>query len=408
MPIFHYQALDRKGRKNKGIIDAPHLTSARSILRGRGLYPRSLKQDAEKRERELFPALTRLLYSVSRRDVAFFARRLGTLLEAGLPLDRSLANVLVQTENDYLKKALIEIRSDIVEGDTLSVAMQKHPSIFPPVYHHLVSVGEKTGTYEKSLLRLAELEESNEKLRSKIVSASIYPVIMLFLLGGILAFLLAVVFPQVKQLFLELDAELPLITKIVIGISDLVTSQWSILLIVAAGIAVYFFLQWKKKSPGREKWEKFVLGLPILGILVQKVLIARFSRNLGVMLESRVPLIAALQVVAKVVRHHIFSAEILDVTEKLKEGKSLSESFQKSSILNIMVLGMLSAGESSDTVPLMVSKVAEVTERDVETSVERASTLLEPIMIMVMGLMIVIIMTAILLPMYSLTNQLQF
>ena len=143
MPIFHYQALDRKGRKNKGIIDAPHLTSARSILRGRGLYPRSLKQDAEKRERELFPALTRLLYSVSRRDVAFFARRLGTLLEAGLPLDRSLANVLVQTENDYLKKALIEIRSDIVEGDTLSVAMQKHPSIFPPVYHHLVSVGEK-------------------------------------------------------------------------------------------------------------------------------------------------------------------------------------------------------------------------------------------------------------------------
>ncbi len=407
MPIYKYIATKQGSKETKGLIEAPTIASARALLRRQGFYLRSISEDKERHERELFPMLAKLMYRVPRRMVSLFARRLGTLLEAGLPLDRSLNNILQQTENEHLKKAIIDIKSSVTEGGLLSDALQKHPTLFPPIYYHLVSIGEKTGTYEKSLIRLADLEDANEKLRSKIVSASIYPVIMLFLLGGIMSFLLTVVFPQIKKLFSELNAKLPLLTRIIITISDTLSSGWMFLIIGSVVGTGYLFYQWKSKSPGREKWERFVLKLPVIGHLNKKVLIARFTRNLGIMLLSRVPLIMALQVVSKLVEHNIFASEIMLVIERIKEGERMSEAFKDSKILDLMVLGMLSAGESSDQIPQMINKVADVVEVDVESSIDRASTLLEPIMIVVMGLMIVIIMSAILLPMYGLTKQLQ-
>ncbi len=408
MPIYRYTALKPGEKKErKGVFEAPSHVAARSMLRKQGLYVRSITEDKEKRERELFPLLTKLLYRVPRREVGLFARRLGILLEAGLPLDRTLSNILQQTENEYLKKAIIQIRTEVIEGAFLSDAMQRHPAIFPPIYNHLVAIGEKTGTYEKALIRLADLEDSNEKLRGKIISAAIYPIIMIFLLTGILIFLLAVVFPQIKQLFVELNAELPFITRFVIGISDTLTSNWIFVILLACGAIGYGFYRWKSKLPGKTQWENFVLKLPVIGILKRKILIARFARNMGAMLVNRVPLITALQVIAKVVNHSIFATEISTAIEKIKEGERMSDSFKDSIIINLMVLGMISAGENSDAVPEMINKVADVVENDVENNIERASTLLEPIMIVVMGLMIVLIMSAILLPMYDLTNQLQ-
>ncbi len=407
MPIYSYLALERGAKEKKGIIDAPNMAAARRLLRKQGFYVRALSEDKEKRERQLFPALTRLLYRVPRQAVGLFARRLGTLLAAGLPLDRTLSNIIQQTENEYLKKALVEIRADVMEGERLSEAMQKHPAIFPPIYYHLVAIGEKTGTYESSLLRLADLEDKNEALKAKVMSAAIYPVIMIFLLVSIMAFLLTVVFPQIKQLFAELNATLPFITRFVIGLSDTLTSYWIFVILGAVFACGYAFYRWKSEPPGRMQWEKSILRIPVLGLLQRKVLIARFARNLGAMLANRVPLIVALQVVMKVVNHHIFAEEIREAIEKIKEGEKMSAAFQKSLIVNLMVLGMLSAGESSDSVPEMINKVAEVVEKDVEHSIERASTLLEPAMIVIMGLMIVLIMSAILLPMYDLTNQLQ-
>ena len=333
-------------------------------------------------------------------------RRLGILIEAGLPLDRSLTNILQQTENDHLKKALTEIRNDVIEGALLSDALEKHPTLFPPIYYHLISIGEKTGTYEKALINLADLEDANERMRSKIISAAIYPSLMLFLLGGILSFLLTVVFPQIKQLFAELNAELPLITRFVIGLSDIISSVWLLVIILTTGLIGYYFHRWKSRLPGKEKWENFILKLPVLGTLKRKILMSRFSRNLSTLLANRVPLVLALQIVAKLVNHHIFTKEINNSITLIQEGDKMSGAFKNSKILNLMVLGMLSAGESSDSVPQMVTKVAEVMENDVENSIERASSLLEPAMIVVMGAMIVIIMSAILLPMYDLTNQL--
>ncbi len=407
MPIYRYVALNRRGKEEKGIVDAPNPAQARKNLRGKGLYVRNLSQDREKKERELFPFLTQMLYRVPRKDVGLFARQLGTLLDAGLPLDRSLASITETVENEFLKKAIIEIRANVVEGETLSDAMQKHPAIFPPVYYNLVSVGEKTGAYEQALLRLADLEDANQALKNKVVTAAFYPLIMLFMLGGIMLFMLGVVFPKIQELFTQVDAELPMITKIVIGVSDFVASGKILFLFLFGGGAYYLFHRWKSQPDGRLLWEKFLLRIPVIGPLRKKILLTRFARNLGVMLENRVPLIAALQVVSKVVDSAIFGTEIETAITRLKEGSKISDAFKDSVIINKMTLGMLNAGELSDSVPQMVSKIADVLDNELDANIARLSQLLEPIMIVIMGGMIVLIMVAILLPMYNLTRQIR-
>lgn len=407
MPIYRYTALDKKGKQIKGILDAPSPNQARRILRQQNLFVKILEEDIEKRERELFPFLAKFIYKISRRDVALFVRELGTLLDAGIPLDRSLQNIIEQTENLYLKKAIIQIRSDILEGDSLSKAIRKHPQIFPEIYPNLIEVGEQTGTYERSLLRLADLEESNIKLKNKVITALFYPVIMLFFLGGIMIFLLSVVIPQIQEMFIQLNVELPLITKIVIGISNLFIS-WRILLIFPFFLIIYYyFSKWYRTKEGRIKVEAFLLKIPLLGSLLRKVVLARFSRNLGVMLENKVSLINALNIVSKIVNHKIFEQEILKAIERIKEGNKISEAFSDSIILTYMIKGMLSAGESSDSLANMVLKIADILDEEVDSTIQRFSTLIEPAMIVLMGGMIAIIMSAILLPIYNLTRYIQ-
>lgn len=408
MPVFRYQAVNRTGKSEKGIIDATTAAAARKALRAKGLIVRDIKQDEEKRDREMLPFLAKILYRVPRKDVALFARQLGTLLDAGIPLDRSLQNIVEQTENPYLKKALIQVRSDIVEGEALSTALGKHAAIFPDLYGNLVRVGEQTGTYEKSLLRLADLEEANLRMQNRVVTAMFYPVIMMMFLGVVMVFLLSFVIPQIQELFTQLNAELPLLTRLVIGVSDFITSAYVLILIVAIAGGIYGFRRWLATPEGRTRFEETVLRVPVLGGLVQKVILARFSRNLGVMLESRVSLIVALQVTQRIVNHSIFGREIGVAIDRIREGTGITEAFAGSVIMTHLVRGMLSAGEATDRVAPMVVKIAEILEDEVDANVQRFSSMLEPAMIIFMGAMITLIMAAILLPMYSLTRQLQY
>jgi len=407
MPIYRYQALSRRGKEEKGILEAANPQAARKVLRLKGLYVKKLDEDREKKERELFPFLSKLLYRVPRRDVGLFARQLGTLLKAGLPLDRSLNNIIDQTENEYLKKALFEVRASVVEGEKLSDALKKHPAIFPPMYNNLISVGEATGAYEQSLIRLADLEAANEALRGKITTALFYPVIMLSLLGAIIVFLLAVVFPQIKDLFVKMNADLPLITRLVLGASEILTTKKILIPITLIGGGTAYLMRWKQTPEGRVKFEKFLFNLPLFGTLIRKAILARFARNMSVMLENGVPLISALQVVAKVVENKIFEADIQMAIAKIREGKKLTDGFQDSLVVNQMILGMLRAGEASDTIPEMVHRIADVMDDDVNSYVQKLSALLEPAMMVLMGGTIVIIMASIMMPMYDLTNQLQ-
>lgn len=237
MPLFTYVAFNRKGKEEKNIIDAPNLQAARNKLKAKGLYVRSIQEDREKEERELFPFLSKLLYRIPRKDVGLFCKQLGTLIGAGIPLDKCLLSIIDQVENIYFKKVLIEMRADITEGMSLSESMKKHKTVFPDQYPSLISVGESTGNYENTLHRLAELEEKSSELKSKVQVAMIYPMIMGLLSLGVSIFLLVVVIPQIEQLFASFDAKLPLLTRGVIFLSYVLTNYWFFILgAIAAGL----------------------------------------------------------------------------------------------------------------------------------------------------------------------------
>jgi len=406
MALYTYIAFNRKGKEEKGIIDAANVQAARTKLKSQGFYIKHIVEDREKEEREMFPFLSKLLYRIPRKDVGIFAKQLGTLLGAGIPLDKSLGSIIDQTENIYLRKIIIQIKADITEGNSLSEAMKKHPEVFPEQYPSLISVGEQTGDYELTLNRLADLEEKANELKSKVQVAMVYPLIMGGLSILVAVFLLTVVIPQIQELFAQFDAELPLITRIVIGLSQLLTAYW-LYLILGFGLGFYSFVRWKNSVKGRKKWDRFLLKVPIIGSLIRKVMISSFARSLSVLLLNRVPLIASLQIVAKIVNNFVFHTEIQRAIERVKEGGKLSESFHDSQILPQMVIGMIAAGEASDRVPQMMDKLSEIYEGEVEATIKTMTQSLEPAMIIVMGGLIFTIMAAIMTPMYTLTKNIQ-
>ncbi|MBM9545641.1 type II secretion system F family protein [Leptospira sp. 201903074] len=406
MPLFTYVAFNRKGKEEKNIIDAPNLQAARNKLKAKGLYVRSIQEDREKEERELFPFLSKLLYRIPRKDVGLFCKQLGTLIGAGIPLDKCLLSIIDQVENIYFKKVLIEMRADITEGMSLSESMKKHKTVFPDQYPSLISVGESTGNYENTLHRLAELEEKSSELKSKVQVAMIYPMIMGLLSLGVSIFLLVVVIPQIEQLFASFDAKLPLLTRGVIFLSYVLTNYWFFILGAIAG-GLLGFMKWKSSGEGKKTWDKFLLRLPVIGTLLRKILVSNFARNLSILLMNRVPLIVSLNIVSDVVGHTVFKEEIESAIIKIKEGGKLSDSLQGSQVLPQMVLGMLSAGEASDKVPEMMNKLSEIYESEVDTAIKSLTQSLEPMMIIVMGGIIFTIMAAIMTPMYKLTQEIQ-
>lgn len=406
MAIYSYVAFNKKGKEEKGIIDAASLQAARSKLKNKGLYVRSISEDSERKDRELFPFLAKYLYRIPRKEVGLFSRQLATLLGAGIPLDKSLSSIVEQTENQNFRKVITGMQANITEGSSLSEAMKKHPVVFPSQFPSLVAVGEKTGDYEATLTRLAELEEKSSELKAKVQVAMVYPFIMGSLSIFVTIFLLTVVIPQIQELFLQFDAKLPLITRIVIGVSDFLIGFWWLILTLGFG-GIVGFIYYKNTPKGKRNWDEFVLKIPILGSLARKVLVSSFARNIGILLSNRVPLITTLVIVEKIVDHSIFGEEIKNAVEKIKEGEKLSSSFGGSVILPQMVLGMISAGEVSDRVPEMMNKLADIYDSEVDTAIKTMTQSMEPLMIVVMGLLIGTIMASIMVPMYNLTQQLQ-
>jgi general secretion pathway protein F len=406
MALFTYVAFNKTGKEVKDIIEANNLQGARNKLKAKGLYVRVIKEDAEKKERELFPFLAKFLYRIPRKEVGLFVRQLGTLLGAGIPLDRSLNNISEQIENRNFKKVIMDIRAGITEGQSLSQAMARYPEVFPDQYSSLISVGEKTGEYENTLIRLADLEEASNDLKARVQVAMIYPLIMGMVSLFVAIFLLVVVIPQIQELFSQFEAELPLITRIVIGISNAIINFWWAMIGTVFG-GYYLINRWKTSEQGKKKWDKNFLKVPIFGTLTKKVLISTFARNLSVLLINRVPLIVSLSIVLKIVGNHIFQVEIQNAIDRIKEGGKLSDSLQGSVILTPMVIGMISAGEASDTVPKMMDKLADIFDKEVDNAIKSMTQSLEPIMIIVMGALIFTIMAAIMTPMYKLTQEIQ-
>lgn len=403
MAIYQYRAFTRDGREKAGHIDAPTAQSAQAKLKKQSLYVKELKEDIGKRDRQLFPFLSKMIYRVSRKEISLFARQLGTLLGAGIPLNEALSDIIEQTPNIHLQKALTEMRADVTEGKKLSEALASKPDFFPPVYENMVRVGEATGSYELTLRQLSELEEKNAELKSKALTSMVYPIFMGGLTFAVLLFLLVFVVPQLETIYSNFKAELPFVTRFVLGLSSIAQNFWhiSILILLAGFYALY---RYRQTPTGKIKVDETLLKLPLYGNLTKSLEVSRFTRNLSAMLNSKVPLLTSLEIVAQTVSTEVFRKEIQNMIHTIQEGGSLKAAISSSEILPHMAKGMISAGEASDRLDELTLKTADIMETEVENTIKRLSAMIEPIMIVVMGLLVLFIMLAIILPLSQMSN----
>jgi len=409
MPVYEYIALDRKGNKIKGIIDAGSLSSARIKLRETEVYPVELRESEAGRGKDATPAAevagAGLFKKVGLREVAAMTRQLSTLLGAGLPLVPSLTTLVAQTTNRQMKATLAQIRENVNEGNSLTSSMSHFPQIFPPLYVNMVRAGEASGTINLVLERLADFMEGQQALRTKIRSALAYPILM-FLIGTlVLFFLITFVVPNITKIFSEMHQNLPTITIFLIAVSGFFKNFWWGIAIAVT--AAFFFLRYgiQNTESGQYWWDRLKLKAPLFGALNQKMAMARFSRTLGTLLQSGVPLLTAMNIVRNVVNNRIIADEILHASREIEEGQNLSAPLARGGLFPPIAIEMISVGEQSGNLEAMLYRIADAYEKEVEANVIMLTSLLEPIMILVMGLIVGFVVVSVLLPIFEM-NQL--
>ena len=332
-------------------------------------------------------------------------RQLATLLGAGLPLVQSLTTLIAQTSHPQLKTILSRVREEVNEGNSFSQTMTHYPQVFPAFYLNMVRAGEASGTLHLVLERLADFSEKQQALKGRVRAALAYPLFM-FLIGSVvLFFLVTFVVPNVTRIFDEMHQTLPLITIILIGVSRFLETFWWVIVagLIGAFVALKYFLS--KTQKGRTLLDRTLLALPVIGQMNRKMAVARFSRTLGTLLESGVPLLASLEIVRNIVGNSLISAAIQKAGHDVREGQSLSAPLARSGIFPAISVEMISVGEQSGNLEPMLYRIAEAYEKEVESSITMLTSLLEPIMILVMGLAVGFIVVSILLPIFEM-NQL--
>jgi general secretion pathway protein F len=406
MPVYEYTALNAKGKKLKGIIDAQSTVAARQKLRDSDIYLIDLLEaSGKKKESGLKRPEKGLFRKAGSREVTVMTRQLATLLGAGLPLVQSLTTMISQTSHLQLKTILAQIKEEVNEGNSLSHTMTRYPQVFLPFYLNMVRAGEASGTLHLVLERLADFSETQQALKGRIRAALAYPLFM-FLVGSVvLFFLVAFVVPNVTRIFDEMRQTLPLITVILIGVSSfLETFWWAIVAgLGAAVIALRTFLS--KTEQGRTLRDRILLRLPVIGPMNRKMAVARFSRTLGTLLESGVPLLASLEIVRNIVGNTLISDAIHKAGLDVREGQSLSAPLARSGLFPAISVEMISVGEQSGNLEPMLYRIADAYEKEVESSITMLTSLLEPVMILFMGLIVGFIVVSILLPIFEM-NQL--
>jgi len=406
MSVFEYIALDATGRQLKGFVDAPGMAAARQKLREENIYPVEINQAEAKKDSAVSAAMKINLWErVSASQVAVFTRQLSTLLGAGMPLVPSLSILMQQEKNPLLKKSLAQIREQITEGKSLTESMSEFPRIFPPFYLNMVRAGEASGTINLVLERLADFSENQQALMSKIRSALAYPIIMFIMGSAVIFLLMTFVVPKITTIFTDMNQTLPLVTVVLIKVSNFLKAfWWLILILLFAGIAAFKYTT-AGTDTGRRFWDNMKLKLPVMGQISRKIAIARFCRTLATLLQSGVPLLAAMEIVRNIVNNVVIGDAIHQAARDLEEGKGLSGPLNKSGLFPPLVTEMIAVGEQSGTLEAMLNRIAVAYENESQASIMIMTSLLEPVMILVMGLVVGFIVVSILLPIFEM-NQL--
>ena len=407
MPVYEYRALDIRGKSLKGIIDAESVFAARQRLRETNIFPVNLKETSveEKNKVSTSRSIGALFKRVSLQEVSVMTRQLATLLGAGLPLVPSLTALISQTKNPRLKKTLAQIKEEVNEGNSLAWSISHHPGIFSTFYINMVRAGEASGALDIVLERLADFNESRQALQGKIKAALAYPMFM-FLIGSIVLFFLTTfIVPKITGIFSEMHQTLPGITIFLISISGFLKSFWAAIVLIIIGSFIGLRYLFAKTLRGQYLWDKIKLKMPLLGSLTHKMAVARFSRTLGTLLESGVPMLTALSIVKNVVNNTLIADAIAEASRDVEEGQNLSATLSRSRLFPPIVTQMISAGEQSGTLETMFYKIADSLEAEVESNITMMTSMLEPVMILVMGLLVGFIVISILLPIFEM-NQL--
>ena len=404
MPLFKYIELNGTGQKKRGTIDAASIAEARRTLRTAKVHLLEIKSVQKDVHRQLGEGSRTISFRrIKQRDVAAATRQLATLLHAGIPLVPALSALVEQLSTQPLAKVFAPIRDRVNEGMPLAKAMAEYPAVFSEVFVSMIRAGEAAGTLENVLLRLAEIAERRANLANKVKAAMAYPAFMAIVGVSVIAFIFTYVVPSITKLFLEMNRQLPWPTVMLIRVSNFIQNYFWLLIIMLIVIIVAPVF-WSRTKKGRRAWDRIKLKLPLFGNLNRKIAISRFSRTLAVLLASGLSIVETLELSRKVIGNTVISDVVDQAGNAISHGAGIAESFRRSGVFPPIVIHMISAGEKSGGIEEGLTNVADAFDNDVEVTVKALTSLLEPAMIVLLGIIVGFIVLAILMPIFDINR----
>ncbi|HEV2102711.1 MAG TPA: type II secretion system F family protein [Candidatus Acidoferrum sp.] len=400
MPVFTYRGTNRSGGSVAGEMTAASKAELQTLLRRQQITPTKMSEKGKEFNLPTFGG------GVSAKELAVFTRQFSVMIDAGLPLVQCLEILASQQENKLFQKVLTGTRGAVEGGSNLSAAMKQYPKVFDPLYSNMVEAGETGGILDTILQRLSSYIEKNVKLKAAVKSALIYPIGVLTIAGLVITLLLWKVVPIFATLFAGLGVDLPLPTKIVIAMSNFVGSIFGLLIVVGIVASIFGLKVWYGTPGGRYFLDSLILKLPVLGILMRKIAVARFTRTLGTLISSGVPILEGLDITAKTSGNAVVERALFQVRKSLEEGKSLTEPLKDSAVFPGMVTQMISVGEQTGAMDAMLQKIADFYEDEVDAAVKDLLTALEPIMIVFLGTVVGGVVISMYLPLFTLIGKL--
>jgi type IV pilus assembly protein PilC len=400
MPIFDYKARNKLGRKIKGDLDAPTLDMAENILRKKGLQDIKVKP----KPKDLFEG-TPLEKGVSSRDMVVFSRQFATMINSGVPILQALQIMCEQTENDKLRHALFDIRNNIESGSSLYDAMKKYPDVFDTLYTNMVDAGETGGVLDTVLLRLSEYIEKAANLKAKVKGAMIYPSVVLVVALLVVAIILLFVIPSFEKVFANFGGALPAPTQFVVNLSDLVQEKffWLVGGFVALIVGFRLFYKWER---GRILVDNWILFFPVIGKLLRIAAVAKFSRTLSTMIASGVPILDSLDIVSRTSGNKTVELGVLKARDSIAEGQTIAEPLGETGVFPPMVIHMISIGETTGALDNMLEKIADFYDDEVDVAVDALTSMIEPIMIVFLGVVVGGMVVSMYLPIFNIAGTL--
>lgn len=403
MALFEYKGVDPKGKKVKGSIDADSTKSARIKLKSKGVYTTELKERTQKKGGSQTVMEVATGSSVNLRNLTLMTRQLATMIKARIPLDDALNAVVDQTDDQKLKTIMSHVKESVNEGRSLADSCRQFPKVFSPIFVSMIQVGEASGNLDLVLVRLATFSEAQMEMRSKIIGAMAYPMIVMVIGTGITIFLFAFAVPKITEVFQGSNMAMPALTVFMIGISDIIAKYW-VLLLAGVGSTFFFFKWYTSTRAGRDWWDAFSLKIPGYGRLVRMIAVSRFSRTLSTMIGSGVQLLEAIDIVKEVVDNAVIRKALIQSRESISEGHSIAGPLRASGQFPPMLTHMIAVGEKTGELEEMLNVVSDAYDGQVDNALKSMTSILGPFMIAVMGLVIGLVALSVFMPLIELNN----